>query len=579
MPPRSNNPAKRTIAIESTGEAYLELLRDRGIEYFFGNGGTDFAPLVEAFAKAAAQGSTAPKPITVPHEYVAVSMADGFYRVTGRPQAVMVHVIVGTANAAGAIMNASRANVPILFTAGRTPLTEAGLKGTRNIHIHWAQEAFDQGGLVREFVKWDYELRNFTQIETVVDRALEVAMAEPRGPVYLMLPREVLAQEHAEFTYISPSRHQVQSARFPAPERIKEAAEALASATSPLIISQRVGLHPSAVKSLVALAESFAIPVVSPAGMYMNFPSNHPLHLGYVAEPLVQEADVVLVIDADVPWFPSVGRPKDTATIIHMGVDPFFSRYPVRGYPCDIPIDADSQVAIPLLTQELGRLRARAERAIAERFARVRAQHETQQRAAAERLTQVQHDRPIDFEWVSHCIDQVKDDETILVNEYDLNLAQVQLTVPGSYFAASPASGLGWGTGAALGVKLAAPEKTVIATLGEGAYMFGCPTAAHFVSRAYNLPVLFVIFNNQCWNAVKRATKGIYPNGWAAKTNYWPFTDLTPSPAYDRMADVHDGYGEVVEDPAEVLPALRRGLKAVRQERRQAILNIFCKHP
>jgi acetolactate synthase-1/2/3 large subunit len=579
MPPRSNKPAKRTIAIESTGEAYLELLRDRGIEYFFGNGGTDFAPLVEAFAKAAAQGSTAPKPITVPHEYVAVSMADGFYRVSGRPQAVMVHVIVGTANAAGAIMNASRANVPILFTAGRTPLTEEGLKGTRNIHIHWAQESFDQGGLVREFVKWDYELRNFTQVETVVDRALEIAMAEPRGPVYLTLPREILAEEHTEFTYTAPSRHQVQAPRYPAPERLKEAAEALASAKSPLIVTQRVGLHPSAVKSLVELAESFAIPVVSPAGMYMNFPSNHPLHLGYVAEPLVQEADAILVIDADVPWFPSVGKPKETATIIHMGVDPFFSRYPVRGYPCDIPIDADSRVAIPLLTQELGRSRARAEWAIAERFARVRAQHEAQQRAAEERLAQVQQDRPIDFDWLSHCIEQVKDDETILVNEYDLNLTQVQLTVPGSYFAASPASGLGWGTGAVLGIKLAAPEKTVIATLGEGAYMFGCPTAAHFVARASNLPVLFVIFNNQCWNAVKRATKGIYPNGWAAKTDYWPFTDLTPSPAYERMADVHGGYGELVEDPAEVLPALRRGLKAVREEKRQAILNIFCKHP
>ncbi len=579
MPPRSNKPSKRTIAIESTGEAYLELLRDRGIDYFFGNGGTDFAPLVEAFAKAAAQGSTAPKPIIVPHEYVAVSMADGFYRVTGRPQAVMVHVIVGTANAAGAIMNASRANVPMLFSAGRTPLTEEGLKGTRNIHIHWAQESFDQGGLVREFVKWDYELRNFTQVETVVDRALEIAMAEPRGPVYLTLPREVLAEEHAEFTYTSPGRHQVQSPRYPAPERIKEAAEALVSATSPLIITQRVGLHPSAVKSLVELAESFAIPVVSPAGMYMNFPSNHPLHLGYVAEPFVQDADVILVIDADVPWFPSVGKPKEMATIIHMGVDPFFSRYPVRGYPCDVPIDADSQVAIPLLTQELSRSRARAERVIAERFTRLRAQHEVQHRATQEQLAQVQHDRPIDFGWVSHCIDQVKDDETILVNEYDLNLTQVQLTVPGSYFAASPASGLGWGTGAALGIKLAAPEKTVITTLGEGAYMFGCPTAAHFVSRASNLPVLFVIFNNQCWNAVKRATKGIYPNGWAAKTDYWPFTDLTPSPAYERMADVHGGYGELVEGPAEVLPALRRGLKAVREEKRQAILNIFCKHP
>jgi acetolactate synthase-1/2/3 large subunit len=579
MPARSQKSSTRTIAIESTADAYLELLRDRGIEYFFGNGGTDFAPLVEAFAKLASQGSTTPKPITVPHEYVAVSMADGFYRVTGRPQAVMVHVIVGTANASGAIMNAARGHVPILFSAGRTPITEEGLRGARNIYIHWAQESFDQGSIVREFVKWDYELRNFSQVETVVDRALEIAMAEPRGPVYLTLPREVLAEEHTEFAYTSPSRHQVESPRYPAPERLQEAVQALASAKSPLIVTQRVGVHPNAVKSLVELAESFAIPVVSPAGMYMNFPSNHPLHLGYVSEPLVQDADVILVIDADVPWFPAIAKPKDTAIVIQMGIDPFFSRYPVRGYPCDIPIVADSAVALPLLTQELGRSRANAERAIGERFKRLKGQHEAQQRAARERLMHLQHDRPLEFEWVSHCIDQVKDDETILVNEYDLHLPQVQLTVPGSYFAASPAAGLGWGTGAALGVKLAAPEKTVIATLGEGAYMFGCPTAAHFVSRAYHLPVLFVIFNNQCWNAVKRATKGIYPNGWAAKTDNWPLTDLTPSPSFERMADVHGGYGELVEAPAEVLPALQRGLNAVRKEKRQAILNIVCKHP
>jgi acetolactate synthase-1/2/3 large subunit len=567
------------MAIDSTAEAYLELLGDRGIDYFFGNGGTDFAPLVEAFAKAASQGRTTPKPITVPHEYVAVSMADGFYRVTGRPQVVMVHVIVGTANAAGAIMNAARAHVPILFTAGRTPITEEGLKGARNVYIHWAQESFDQGGLVREFVKWDYELRNFSQVETVVDRALEIAMAEPRGPVYLTLPREVLAEEQTEFTYTSPGRHRVESPRYPAPERLKEAAQALAHAKAPLIVTQRIGAHPSAVKALVELAESFAIPVVTPAGMYMNFPSHHPLHLGYVSEPLVAEADVIVVIDADVPWFPAAAKPKETATIIHMGIDPFFSRYPIRGYPCDIPIVADSQVAIPLLTQELMRSRAKAEQAIGGRFGRIKSRHEAQQRAAQERRAHAQHEQPIDFEWVSHCIDQVKDDETILVNEYDLNLTQVQLTTPGSYFAASPAAGLGWGTGAALGVKLGAPEKTVIATLGEGAYMFGCPTAAHFVSRASNLPVLFVIFNNQCWNAVKRATQSIYPNGWAAKTNTWPLTDLSPSPSYEHMAGVHGGYGELVEDPAEVLPALRRGLKAVREEKRQAILNIFCKHP
>jgi len=579
MSPRKTASPKRTVSVESTAEAYLELLRDRGIEYFFGNGGTDFAPIIEAFAKFAAEGKTTPRPITVPHEFVAVSMADGYYRATGRPQVVMVHTIVGTANASGAIMNAARANIPVIFTAGRTPITEEGLKGARNVYIHWAQESFDQGSLVREFVKWDYELRNFAQLETVVDRALGIAMAEPRGPVYLTLPREVLAEEQTAFTYTPGGRQQVHSPMYPDPERLRQAAEALARAKFPLIITQRVGRNPEAVKKLIALTESFAIPVVVPAGVFMNFPNDHPLHLGFASEPLIQEADVILVIEADVPWYPSVAKPKEAATVIQMGIDPFFSRYPIRGYPCDIPIVADPNAAIPLLTQELARYRSRAERAIADRFRRVKRQHDRQRRAWQKRVEEVKDDRPIDFEWLSYCIGQVMDDETILVNEYDLRIHQVPLKTPGSYFASSPAGGLGWGVGAALGVKLAAPEKTVIATLGEGAYIFGCPTAGHFVARAYDLPVLFVIFNNQCWYEVKRAAQGLTPKGWAAKTGSWAFCDLTPPPAYHRIAEVHGGYGELVEDPAEVLPALKRALKVVREENRQAILNIFCKHP
>jgi len=208
--------ATKRITVESTAEAYLTLLKARGVDYFFGNGGTDFAPIVEAYAKLAAEGKGFPKPITVPHEFTAVSMAHGYAMVAGRPQAVMVHVIVGTANGLGAVMNAARANVPLFFTAGRTPITEGAILGARNRQIHWAQESFDQGGIVREFVKWDYELRTFAQLETVVDRALALATAEPQGPVYLSLPREVLAERQREFEYAEPSRTP-ESTRTPGP--------------------------------------------------------------------------------------------------------------------------------------------------------------------------------------------------------------------------------------------------------------------------------------------------------------------------------------------------------------------------
>src|SRR6202043_3291866 len=198
--------ARKELAVDTVAEAYLALLAERGVDYLFANAGTDFAPLVEAFAKAARTGLPVPQPVLATHENLAFSMAHGYAMVTRRVPAVMVHVSVGTANGVCGVLNAARDNVPILFTAGRSPLTETGLPGARDVYIHWAQEMFDQAGMLREIVKWDYELRNGEQLETVIDRALSIATTSPGGPVYLSLPREVLAAPLPGFSYDSPGR-------------------------------------------------------------------------------------------------------------------------------------------------------------------------------------------------------------------------------------------------------------------------------------------------------------------------------------------------------------------------------------
>src|SRR5438309_5434087 len=196
----------KTVPVESTAEAYIELLAARGVDYFFGNGGTDFGPIVDAYSKRLNLELPVPKPVTVPHEITAMAMAHGYAMVTRKPQVVMVHTIPGTANATGGLINARASNVPMLFSAGRTPLTESGMKGSRNGGIHWAQESRDQGSMVREWVKWDYELRSGVDLEGVVDRALALAGSEPQGPVYLTLPREVIAEARAGFTYATAPR-------------------------------------------------------------------------------------------------------------------------------------------------------------------------------------------------------------------------------------------------------------------------------------------------------------------------------------------------------------------------------------
>ena len=348
--------AKR-IAIESTAEAYLELLAARGVEYLFANAGTDFAPIIEAYAKRGAQGQALPRPITVPHEVPAVAMAHGYAMVTRRAQAVMVHVIVGAANALGGVINAARAQVPILFSAGRTPLSEGGVLGSRDRHIHWAQESYDQAGMAREFVKWDYELRNFAQIETVVDRALAMAQAEPPGPVYLTLPREVLAERHETFEYAEPSRLQKPGLLRPAPADIDDAAQLLAGARNPIIITKAAGRDPLAVPALVKLAETLGAPVFQdPGHNYMNFPGNHPLHAGYDAAAHLEEADVILVVEADAPWYPHIKSPRPETRVIQVASDPLFSGYPIRGFPSDLTLGGAPRLTLEALAEAAARL-------------------------------------------------------------------------------------------------------------------------------------------------------------------------------------------------------------------------------
>jgi acetolactate synthase I/II/III large subunit len=567
----------RTLPAETTAEAYLALLKDRGLEVFLGNAGTDFASLVEAFARFEADGRPAPRPLVVPHEFVAVSMAHGYYAAGRRPAAVMVHVNVGTGNASTAIITAARANVPLLMSAGRTPITEEGLPGARDLHIHWAQESFDQAAMLREYVKWDYELRTPAQLEAVVDRAFELMLAEPRGPVYLTLPREVLAARPGTMTITSPARRQSQSEHFPDPERIEEAARILAHAENPMILTSAAGVDARAFAGLIELAEAGAIGVIEADPIYVNFPHAHSLHLGYnqagTTNPSLGDADAVLVIEADVPWYPALQKPAPSAPVIHLGVDPFFSRYPMRSYPCDVPIAATPAATLPLLAEAV---RRHADRhVVARRAQRLAAEHGRRQRAWEETALQQAGKPTIGFAWAARCIGDLVDETTVVVNEYPLDRRFAPFTRPGSYFASPHSSGLGFGLGAALGVKLARPEATVIATVGDGAYFFGEPLSCLFVQRAHALPILTVIFNNQQWEAVKFGALAVHPDGVAQARGRFPLSELRPSPRFEELAKAVDGYGERVESAGELPAALKRGLAAVR-EGRPAILNVLC---
>ncbi len=562
----------KRVAVESTAEAYIELLAARGVDYFFGNGGTDFGPIVEAYSKRIDQELPMPKPVTVPHEITAMSMAAGYAMVTRKAQVVMVHTLPGTANATGGLINARSNNVPMLFSAGRTPTTEDGLKGSRNGGIHWAQESRDQGSMVREWVKWDYELRPGVDLEGVVDRALAITHSEPQGPVYLSLPREVLAHELESFEYSERPRMQP-NVSMASPESIKETAALLARAKNPIAVVAALGRDPEAVPLLVKLAEALNMAVFA-GGTYMNFPVTHRLHQGAMAGTTLAEADVVLVFEQDVPWMPSMNTgPNENATVVGIGVDPLFTNFPLRSFPVHINLTGKSRYTIEALVEALKQEKLDAA-AIAARGERWSASHDKVRANAKERALAGKADSPINKAWAGYCLEQLRDDDMTIISELGLDNSQFEFTKPEQYYGVSTAGVLGWGVGAALGAKLAAPERTVVATVGDGSYMFGVPEAGHWVSRKMGLPVLYVVWNNSRWNAVEASTRAVYPEGWSEKTKNYPFTDLSPSMDYEMFCQAGGGYGERVEDPAELPAAFERALHAVRVEKRQALLNI-----
>ena len=569
---------RKTVAVENTAQAFLEMLEALGVRYLIGNAGTDFASIIDAFSRRAVDGKSAPRAMMVAHECCAVSMAHGYYLVTGEPAVAMVHTTPGTANALGALMNAFRSNVPLVLCAGRTPLTEAGMPGSRDTLIHWGQESFDQGSIVREFVKWDYELRNFAQLESVMRRAFAVAMAEPRGPVYLSLPREVLAEAHSEFSYSPNELDPPVMPSAPSPQALAAMARMIGAAERP----HRHHAHAGA-QSRGGRESGRAGRDVCVAGGRASQPrirqlSQQPSASSRLrSRPYLDDADLIIVIDTDVPWIPHLRNPRAGAKVIHLGVNPIYDRYPIWGFPSDLAVQADSAVALPMLTEALAPMRAARQGVIERRAARIAEQHRrllASAQAETEAAAKHQH---VTLEWLAHGLDRVRDERMIFINEYDLSLRHITLDLPGTQFGHSTAGYLGWGVGAALGVKLGAPDKTVIAVVGDGSYIFSVPSACHLASAALGLPTLTIIANNGGWGAVHRAVQGVHPEGWSMRTGEMPFVRFGMQPAYEMFAQAYGGHGEAVNDPKELPAALERALRVVREERRQAVLNILCR--
>ena len=541
-------------------EAYLEALTDGGVDALYAVAGTDFPSIVEAYAKAPASGARLPKAYTAPHENLAVSMAHGDALRTGRPQAAMVHVSVGTANMVCGALNAQRDGVPVLLSAGRTPLTEDGVEGTRSRFIHWAQEMFDQAGMLREAVKWDFELRHPEQVEDVAIRALDIACAPPQGPVYLSLPRELLAAR------VAPNRPNRKRTRLaePLPEAsaIDRLADAIRKAEDPVVVTSNAGREPAALAALTDVAQRWAIPVIQFNARSVSLPFTHEMAVGFDTKDLLGGADLIISIACDVPWVPRVTRPLPKADLWEIDHDPLFSRYPLRSFPAVESIIAGPAAALTALKDALGLPDAGSGARIDRRRAAVARDRE--RRASADRLDMSR----LTAETASALLSQRLPVEATVVNEYSFKSEFARFDRPGQFYGFTPAGGLGFGFGAALGIAAAdaregSAKGPVVVMLGDGAYMFNNPVACHWAAAAHKLPVLTVIFNNRRWGAVRNSTLAMYPQGAAAADDGMFLADLSPSPDYAAIARAHGAFAETVEDIAMLGAALDRALAAV----------------
>jgi acetolactate synthase-1/2/3 large subunit len=328
--------------------------------------------------------------------------------------------------------------------------------------------------------------------------------------------------------------------------------------------------------ALADLVERYAIPVVHFRNRYVALPPRHPMNAGFDPNPYVKEADAILVIDCVAPWFPSRVRPREDCKVVHIAPDPLYTYVPIRGFPAHYSFACPTDVGLRMLTEAMSAHAGSNKARIGQRRDEVMARHAKLEEQWASKLKAAKDETPIAPAYLSHCINEIRTRDALIVKESPIQTQYIDMDVPASIINTGAASGLGHGMGVALGAKLANRDRLVIGTHGDGAYMFNVPTSAHFVSAEQELPVLWIILNNQRWQAVRSSTVGLNPEGYAAKANRAPLTYFTVEQHYEKSVEVSGGYGEKVTDPKQLMPALERAMKAVTVEKRQALLNVVC---
>ena len=556
----SNEMNSPDLQVTAACKLLLEAARS-GVEFIFTNLGSDHPAFIEAFATLAASNERMPEIIICPHEMTALSAAHGHALVSRRAQMVLVHVDVGTQNLGGSVHNAARSRVPAIIVAGLSPVSTNGERlGSRTEFIHYTQDTTRQHEIVSQYMKWCYEVRDAEMTDQVLLRGLQIAQTEPQGPIYLTGAREVWEERTQAPPQTLTNWRPSQQAGIN-PEDLATLDKALCAAKRPLIVTSYLGRQTESVKRLVELADQIGIAVCEVNPQYVNFPGDHPMHIGYRRNTLIDEADLIWMLDVDVPWIVSKVQPASATRIFHLDIDTLKASMGFWHFPAEQSWQADSLTVLNQLVEMPRHIDENA------RTQRIEWIQSSQTKLAMPDLP-TPGNNAINIQQLSNAIAQLVNDQTVVAFEAptatDRILDALRMRRPGSYFA-NGGSGLGWSINAAIGIKLAQPEADVISIVGDGSYVFGVPSSTYWVAATYQVPQLTIVINNGGWNAPKASTLLVHPQGRALKSDQFWITSTRNSRLADIAAAAGGAHAFRVSNFSELASTLEHAIKTVRQ--------------
>ncbi|WRZ94838.1 thiamine pyrophosphate-binding protein [Streptomyces sp. NBC_01007] len=553
------------------GEALVSAFNAVGADYVFCSSGSEWAPVWESLARRHRDGEPAPEYLDLTHETVAVGMATGYGLIARRPQAVLLHAAPGLLQGSMAIHGALLAGVPMVVassestTYGDGPGQDPGGQWYRNLSVVGGPH-----GIARPFTKWSNEAAGVHTLPAMVARAAELAWRAPTGPVYLNIPLEILLEEwdgrEAKPVVPPGSTHS-------SPEEVDAVARLIREARDPVIVTETAGREAGGFEALVAFAEAWNLPVVEPdSAVCGNFPRTHPLHAGSDIGPWMDEADLILLVNCRAPFYPPSRRPSK-ARIVVIDEVPQRPHVAYQVLFADRYLEGNVANTLRQLAKRAGTA-ASESAAVAAATAR-RVAHEERHAdeqaaiAAAEaRAAQVNTAQAegVDPVHVAATLRRLLDGQDAIVVDETITHSRVvkrhaRTADPDSYFYVQ--GGLGQGIAVALGVKLAARERPVVLTIGDGAFTYNPVIPSYDAANAYGLPLLIVVFNNRVYKSMNLNHRRFYPEGAAADTGEWLGTDLRRLPRLARFAEPFGMHTETVDAPDALAPALERALKAV----------------